>query len=221
MPSTLVHLGVAALIGTVLLGRHFDGRALFVVLAAATVPDLDTFIGLWLIDGGHRTVLHNLVLPTFVLGVIWWDTRWRSRSALHDRYGDAGVRVAWVMILGGWVISQVLLDAFYNGANLFWPLYDQFIDLSGRMYISDQEGFVQTFFAIDIGPEGITIGEEHARGGTGDQHYYTGIDLGPGAEPDQERIFPIAYSGELFLITIVGYTAAAFRLWDRRGEANE
>lgn len=219
MPSTVVHVGLAALLGTALLSDYFDARSIFVVMAVAAMPDLDTFIGLWLMEGAHRTVLHNLVVPGIALGLVWWDIRWRSTSFLRDRWGDYGVRVAWVSIFAGWIVAHVLLDAFWNGTNLFWPLYDQFIDLSGRVYLSNHEGLVQTFIALEVGPDGIRIAEEHRRGGTGEMHYATGADPGPDAPADVERRFPIAESGELFVVAMAGYLAAAVRLWERRTAA--
>lgn len=214
MPSTVVHVGVAALIGTALLAKHFDARAIFIVMAVAAFPDIDTFIGLWVMDGGHRTVLHNLVFAAIALAVIWWDTRWRSTSAIRERAGDYGVRVAWVSIVAGWLVAHVLLDAFHNGVNLFWPVYDQFIDLSGQLYISDQEGLVQTFITLELSDTGVQIAEEHRRGSADERHYRTGVDLGPNAPDDAERKFPIGDTGELFLLSLTGYLVAAFRIWD-------
>lgn len=221
MPSTVVHVGFAALIGTALLSKHFDGRAIFVVMAAAVFPDIDTFIGVWVMEGGHRTVLHNVVFPSLALALVWWDVRWRSTSSIREWAGDYGVRVAWVSILGGWLVAHVLLDAFHNGVNLFWPLYDQFIDLSGQLYISNQEGLVQTFIALEYGEDGLRIAEEHRRGATGEMHYRTGVDLGPDPEPDAERWFPIADTGELFLLAMTGYLAAAYRVWETGWTADE
>ena len=214
MPSTLVHVGVAALIGTALLGKHFDARAIFIVMAVAAFPDIDTFIGLWLMEGAHRTVFHNVVFPAIALGLVWWDVRWRSTSFIRDRSGAYGVRIAWVSIVAGWLIAHVLLDTFHNGVNLFWPLYDQFIDLSGEMYLSDQDGFVQTFIALEWSDNGIRIAEEHRRGQTGEMHYRTGVDLGPDADPNNERKFPLADTGELFLLTVTGFLVAGYRLWE-------
>lgn len=218
MPSTLVHIGVAALFGSALLADHFDWRAIAIVMVVAAFPDIDTFIGLWIMDGAHRTVLHNIFFPILALGIVLWDIRWRSESSIRSHWGDYGVRVIWVSILAGWLVAHVLLDAFYNGVNLFWPVYDQFIDLSGALYFSTHEGFVQTFFGVEWTAEGIRFGESHVRGGTDETHYRTGVDLGPGASPGDERIFPIAESGELFLIALSGYLITAFRLWESRSE---
>lgn len=215
MPSTFVHVGLAAMLAAALLVDRFDSRALLIVLAAAALPDLDTVLGLW-VPGAHRTVLHNLVLPTVLLVAIVWDARWRERSWLRARWGDAGVRMAWVSVLAGWLVSQVLVDAFYNGANLLWPVYDQFIDLSGYLVITDQRGIVQTMFEIEHTPSGPRIADDHTRGGRHDTHYYTGVDPGPTADPGVERIFPVAERGTLFVIALAGYLTAGFRLWERR-----
>ncbi len=214
MPSTVVHVGLAALVGTALLSDHFDGRAILVVMAAGAAADLDTFLGLW-IPGGHRTLLHNLVLPAIAVAGLWWDLRWRDTSMVRSRWGARGVRVAWVSLLGGWVLSQVLLDAFFNGANLLWPLHDEFIDLSGHLIVSDQRGLVQTFIDIEWGPEGPAVGGEHSRGTTQETHYYTGVDPGPDASPDAERWLPVFDSGPLFVVALAGYVVTALRLYER------
>lgn len=217
MPSTVVHVGFAALLGVALLGDRVTPRAVLLVMAAAALPDLDTVLGLW-VTGAHRTVLHNLVLPAFLLGILLWDVHWRETSYVLARWGRDGYRVAWVSVVGGWLVAQVLLDAFFNGANLLWPLYDQFIDLSGQFYLSDRDGLVQTFIELERGTngEGLRIGADHVRGTSRDFHYSTGVDPGPGFPPDVERRFPIASQGTLFVIAVAGYLAAAFRLWEAR-----
>lgn len=212
MPSTLVHVGFAGLLGTALLSEHFDRRSIVIVMGVAALPDLDTFIGLWLMTGGHRTVLHNLVFPALALGLVWWDTTWRRRSAIRGRWGRYGVRVVWVSILAGWVVSQVFLDAFYNGANLLWPLHDEFIDLSGWLVISDQRGLVQTFFGLERTADGIAVAAEHSRGPAAETHYYTGVDPGPDTDPGAERWLPIFDSGPLFVVAVSGYLSVGLRL---------
>lgn len=216
MPSTLVHVGLAALLGTALLGDHFDARAILVVMAAAALPDLDTFIGLWFVVGGHRTILHNLVFPAIALSVVWWDLSWRERSSIRERWGDYGVRLVWVSIVAGWLTAQILLDAVHNGANLFWPLHDQFIDLSGHLIISDQRGIVQTFIEFERTAEGISVAPEHSRGTSEDTHYYTGVDPGPDATPDTERWLPVFDAGAYLLVAVAGYATAGFRLLEAR-----
>ncbi len=216
MPSTVVHVGFGLLIAAALLGTHFDRRAVIVVMAVTAFPDLDTFMGFFW-TGAHRTVLHNIVLPLAVFAVLYWDVRYREESYVLSRWGEYGYRVGWVSVLGGWLVAHVLLDAFHNGVNLFWPLHDQFIDLSGHLYLSNERGIIQTFIEFD----GFAVGEEHARGTTEDMHYYTGVDPGPDAPEDVERIFPVFDNGELGLLAVMGYLAAVFRLWDESDEDDE
>jgi len=205
MPSTLVHIAVAGLLGTALLGAAFDRRAILTVMAVAAVPDLDTLLGLWL-PGAHRAYLHTLVLPAVLGIVLWWDVAVRSESTLRRRWGATGVRVAWVSLLG-MVLAHSLYDGVVNGVNLFWPLQDRFYDLSGHLLYSTQRGLLQTF--VDLSPAGGTV-----EGTTATTHYYTGVDPNRGAEPaNVERIFHLVQSGERLLLTIAGFGVVAFRLW--------
>ncbi|MGZ0746490.1 metal-dependent hydrolase [Haloparvum sp. AD34] len=217
MPSTLVHVGFAALIGTALLADRFDARALLVVLAFAVLPDLDTFVGLWLFEGGHRTALHNLVLPTVLLVGVWADALRGRDSILRSRWGPGAYRVAWVGILGGWIVAGVLLDAHHNGANLLWPLHDEYIDLSGHLLISDQRGIEQTFVSFESGADGgTTVADSDSKGASTETHYYTGADPGPDAEPDAERWFYLFDRGEFLLLAVSGYLSAGWRLYEER-----
>lgn len=212
MPSTVVHVGLAALIAAALLRDHFDTRSLVIVMATTAFLDIDTILGMW-IEGGHRAILHNIWIPVVLTVLLAWDTRVRPQSILRARYGDWGVRTAWVSIVAI-TFAHILLDAFYNGVNLFWPLHDQFYDLSGHLWITDQRGLVQTFVTIEFVDGLPRISEETAIGSTSDVHYRTGVDPGPDADPDTERIFPIAESGELFIIAVTGYLVAGYRLFE-------
>jgi len=201
MPSTLVHIAVAGLLGTALLGAAFDRRAILTVMAVAAVPDLDTLLGLWL-PGAHRAYLHTLVLPAVLAIVLWWDVALRSDSTLRRRWGETGVRVAWVS-LGAMVVAHSLYDGVVNGVNLFWPLQDQVYDLSGHLLYSTQRGLLQT-----------VIGTDMFQGTTATTHYYTGVDPNRGAEPeDVERIFHLIQSGERLLLTLAGFGVVMVRLW--------
>lgn len=205
MPSLLVHLGVGALIAAALLSRHYDWKALAVVLAVVALPDLDTIIGIW-VTGAHRTVLHNIWIVVIPAALLAWDVGIREESTVRTRFGDRGVRIGWVSLVA-LAVGHILLDAFYNGVNLFWPLHDTFYDLSGSLIYSTDRGFVQTF--VDVSnPEAM------ARGTTEDVHYRTGVDpAGPGESPDDlERIFYLINSGELLVLTIAGYLIAGYRL---------
>lgn len=220
MPSTLVHVGFGALIGTALLSDYFDSRAVLLVMGLAAFPDLDTFVGLWLVDGGHRTVLHNLVLPFALLAAIWWDVERREESFILRRYGAYGYRVVWVGILGGWITAHVLLDAFHNGVNVLWPFHDEFVDLSGHLLISDERGLEQTFLEFETAEDGSrAVSEGDSFGSSDEMHYYTGADPGPGADEDAERWFYLFDRGEFAVLALTGYLAAAWRIVGERREA--
>lgn len=201
MPSTLVHIAVAGLLGTALLGDAFDRRAILTVMVVAAIPDLDTLIGLWL-PGAHRAYLHTLVLPVGLGVVLWWDVALRSESTLRRRWGDTGVRVAWVSLLG-MAVAHSLYDGVVNGVNLFWPLQDRFYNLSGHLLYSTQRGLIQTFVDASM-----------FEGTTANTHYYTGVDPTRGPEPDNvDRTFHLVQSGERLLLMLVGFGVVAFRLW--------
>lgn len=222
MPSTLVHVGFAALIGAVLLGDHFDTRAIAIVLLVAAIPDLDTLIGLWILDGAHRTLLHNGILPSLFLlfGIV--DTRFREESMLRETVGGRGIRIYFVSVIGAWITAHILLDSFYNGTNLLWPFYDQYIDLSGKLYYSDQHGLVQTFIDLERESEtgSVQLTGDNVRGSSQEFHYYTGFDPGPAYPADVERRYSLSETGELFLLMITGYVATFYRLWEVRNKAD-
>ncbi|MFB6353441.1 MAG: metal-dependent hydrolase, partial [Halobacteriales archaeon] len=141
MPSTLVHLALGALLAAGLLDDEFDGRTLGLVLAVTAVPDLDTFAGLWL-AGTHRALLHNALVPLLLGALVYSDTRVAPRSWLASR---GAVRLAWVCV-AAYAFAGVGPDLVTNGVNLFYPVVDRFVSLSGQVLISDQRGLVQTLW---------------------------------------------------------------------------
>jgi len=180
MPSTLVHVALGAVIATALLGELFSRKSLLVVLGAAAFPDLDTFLGL-LIDGGHRALLHTLLLPVVLGALLVFDLRIRARSVLRARWGRRGVRVAWVSF-AALTLAGIGPDLFSNGVNVFYPVYDQFYRIDGRLLISEQKGIIQSF--VELSPPSDSgesvVGE--SVGSTNDTHYRTGVDPSAGAE---------------------------------------
>lgn len=210
MPSELVHLAVGALVGAALLPR-FDGRALAVVLVAAAIPDLDTFLGLW-IPGGHRTLLHTLVFPGVLAGAILLDDRFTGSGRLRARVGDRGVRLAWVG-LAALTFGGIGPDLFTNGVNALYPFVDTFYAVDGKLLLSDQRGVVQTF--VDVSRE--TGGSTST---TGNTHYRTGVDPSPGDSEGSggppERVFPLARQGWQVLVILTGVVTVAARLATER-----
>lgn len=254
MPSTVVHVALAGLVGTALLADYFDAKAVAVVMAATAFLDLDVLVGLW-IQGAHRAAFHTLLLPGIVGGLLWWDLRgrtrprvqswvgtggragtWvRERSRVRSRWGARGARVGWVSI-AGMTLAGIGPDAFFNGANLFYPVHDQFYELSGEVLYSTRDGFVQTLVNANLdglidavvpdggGSAGAGEGSGTSGGGSDDSvsttentHYRTGIDAAPGDDPENvERIFPIAMTGERALLALTGYAVVGFRIWEER-----
>ncbi|AHG04386.1 metal-dependent hydrolase [Halobacterium sp. DL1] len=206
MPSTVVHVAFGAVVATALL-REFDAKALAAVCAFAALPDLDTFLGLW-IHGGHRALLHTALLPVALGALVLWDSH-REASWLRGRFGARGPHVAGVGVVA-LALGGIGPDLLTNGVNVLYPVHDQFYALSGKLELSSTKGLVQTF--VDLGENGDT-----ARGSTETVHYRTGVDVERGADPaDAERVFPIVSSGLQLLVVVV----AATSVFGRFREAN-
>ncbi|MFC4447967.1 metal-dependent hydrolase [Halorussus aquaticus] len=243
MPSTVVHVALAGLVGTALLAEQFDGKAVAVVMAATALVDFDVFLGFW-IPGAHRAAFHTLLVPLFGGVLLWADLRRRDQSLVRSRWGARGVRVAWVSLVAV-TFAGIGLDAFFNGVNLFYPVHDRFYTFSGKLFYSTEEGFVQTLVNVDFealveafAPEtSAGAGGEASAGGGGsggsagsggggssdpvrtteNTHYSTGIDPKKGSESGTvERLFPIAYTGERALLALTGYSVVGLRVWMER-----
>ena len=203
MPSTVVHVALAALVGAALLGADYNRRSVAVVVAAGALPDLDAFAGLVLV-GAHRALLHTLFLPVAVAGLIVYDAWVGHESHIRARYGDRGVRVAWVAT-AALLLCGILPDLFTNGVNAFYPLHDAFYSVNGRLELSTQRGVVQTF--VEFGPEQELLT-------TRTVHYVTGVDPSPGVEPaNVERRFLVLSSGMDLLLVLLGAFVTGARLW--------
>ncbi|WP_265112154.1 metal-dependent hydrolase [Halosolutus halophilus] len=219
MPSVLVHVAFAGLLGTALLGDRFDTKAILTVMIVTATIDADTVIGIYF-PGAHRALFHNVWFLLVPGALLYWDASLREESAVHARWGAYGYRVIWVTLVT-LLFAHVLLDAFYNGVNLLWPLHDRFYDLSGELLLSSDRGIEQTFVEFDDGSHRIT--DATARGTTEDTYYSTGFNPTPG-EPANgaERTFPIADTGELFVLTAAGLGTVLFRIAETyRTEKNE
>lgn len=211
MPSTVVHMAFAGMIGAALLGETFDRRSLLVVLAATIFADLDSFLS-WATVVGHRAAFHTLLLPLTVAVLLAVDLYWRETSWVETRWGHRGVRIAWVTTFA-YAASAIGLDLFsVGGVNPLWPLHDQFYFVNGKLELSSQRGIVQTF--VDLGGEETSGPTTQARGSTQEVHVSTGVDPNRGAEPeDVDRVFPIVRSGWQLLLLLVGTTVTIARLY--------
>jgi hypothetical protein len=209
VPSTVVHCALAGLLAAGLLGDAFDARAVAIVLAATIVPDLDAFAG-FVIAGGHRSVLHTLLLPLGAAALLYVDTHLRDRSFVRGRWRARGVRVAWVSIAAV-AFAAIGLDLVAGGVNLLYPIHDQFYTLSGELLFSNNRGLVQTFVELGGGEA------EAARGSSEQYRIGSGVDPTRGAEPENvERIFPVAQAGWQLLLIVTSTFVLGARLWERR-----
>lgn len=202
VPSTLVHLAIACLIAAALLGRAYGVRSLAVVLGVVAFVDLDVFVGM-VVLGAHRAAFHTLLWPGIAAAALAYDVRIRERSWLRERAGEHAPRVAAVAVVAV-AFAGVAPDLVTNGANVLYPLHDQFYALDGRIRLSTERGLVQTF-----------VEEETARGSSGETQYYTGADPDPesgGAEPDAERTFMVVDSGMEALLVVLGSVTAVAKL---------
>jgi hypothetical protein len=219
MPSTLVHVAIGGLVGVGLLTDEFDASAVALVLAAAAIPDLDTFLGP-LVVGAHRSLLHTLLLPAVLAAILTYDTwanrlgRWLSDrhqglrpGRLRRRWGARGVRLAWVGVCS-LVVGGILPDLMTNGVNAFYPLHDAFYTVDGELLLSNERGIVQTFVELSPEPDAPS---------TGERTYVTGVDPSAGEEPaDVERIFPVVTAGWQLLVVLTSACLLSIRLWERR-----
>ncbi len=210
MPSSVVHVAFAFLLAVGLLGRFYDRRALAVVLVVVLFPELDTALG-WFMIGAHRTVLHNVVFPAVAAVALYWDST-RDGSWIRGRWGDRGVRIAWVGLFVH-TFAHVTLDwAHLEGINFLWPLHDQFFNLDGELALSTTDGFVQTFVDISRDPETGSGVIDAGQGGTRAETHVAN-PAQPSADPDPgpvDRRFPIAVRGwQLYLVCLGAFTLLA------------
>jgi len=208
MPSLVVHYAFVGLLAATVLGAAFDRRSLALSLVVVTVPDIDAFIGL-VSPVGHRAATTNLVIPALAGVLIAVDLYAREESAIRRRWGAYGVRVAWFCVVV-YAVGHVFMDAITGGANLFWPLHDQFYQITGRLELSSQRGLVQTF--VDLGGSGPTF---DAMGDSGEIQMSTGVDPNPGADGTSDgpvdRVFPIVRSGWQLFLLVFGTLGTAAR----------
>ena len=212
MPSTVVHLAFAGLLAAALLGPYYDRNAVLVVLAATALPDLDSFFSLFLVVG-HRTVLHTYLIPLALGAALLADSRFREESFVRGRWGEHGVAVGWVALLA-WGVAGIGLDFVDDGVNPLWPLHDQFYALEGKIELSDQRGIIQTF--VDLSPEEGGAPAPENLGSSQEVNMSSGVDPDPGdtdADPNTERLFPVARSGMRLIVLVVGTAVTAARFY--------
>ncbi|TKX86708.1 hypothetical protein EXE43_07005 [Halorubrum sp. SS5] len=216
MAPTLVSAAVGALLAAALLGGAFDRRAVAVVVAAAVVPSLDAAASL-VVPGATNALLHAVWAPLLVGAAVHWDTSLRPASALRDRFGRRGVRVAWVA-LASFVVAGIGSALFAGeGAALLYPLEDARYVVRGRLVLSTQEGVVQTFLALGGDGSGV-LPLRTAGGAVADPvASWVNPDGRPGLDPAADRQFRFIDGG--WQLVVVATSAATLAVRFRRGGA--
>jgi membrane-bound metal-dependent hydrolase YbcI (DUF457 family) len=218
MPSLIAHAGLALLLTIGLLGRYYSKKALALILIMLVVPELDTVLGL-AVDGAHRTVFHNLVLPGVLAILLAWDNT-RGNGWVRGRFGAAGVRIAWVALLVHTFAHAFLDWTHLEGINLLWPLHDQFFKLEGELYLSSTDGLVQTFIDITTDPK---TGEQTIDAGGGGSRTETQVVNPVQPEPEAEpkpaewRFLLVNQGWQLYLVLVGLFTVLARKL---QGDVN-
>ncbi|MDS0276432.1 hypothetical protein NDI85_01260 [Halomicroarcula sp. S1AR25-4] len=214
MPSLVVHYAFVGLLAATVLGAAFDRRSLLLSLVVVTIPDVDAFVALFS-QFGHRTATTNLVIPAILAGVLAIDSYVREESYVRSRWGAYGVRVAWFCVVV-YAVGHVLFDAVTGGANLLWPIHDEFYVFRGKLELSSQRGIVQTFVDWNTGGGANDGGggpSLRSIGNTSTVQMDTGVDPTPGQrEPEGvDRIFPVARGGWQLYLLVTGTLATAAR----------
>ncbi len=215
MAGTVVHMAFAGMLAAAFLGDIYDWRAVAIVLGIAALPDIDSFIAL-VSTAGHRTVLHNFVIPAIAALALIADLRFREQSWLRQQWGARGVRIAWVGVLA-YAAAAVGLDMVSGYVNPLYPIHDQFYTLEGKLVISDQRGIVQTFVETGGDSGSTAVPAPEPQGSSKEVNLSTGVDPDPDGTAettDPERIFPIVREGWQLVVLLVGtgVTLARFRV---------
>ncbi|MFC7156657.1 metal-dependent hydrolase [Halomarina halobia] len=234
MPSLLVHVVLGLLLGAALLRERLTRRAALAVVAATAFPDLDAFAGLY-VPGSHRALLHTLVIPAALAVALAIDTHLRDEGFVLSRFGSHGVQIAWACLLA-YAVAGIGLDLVNGGANVLYPIHDQFYDLDGAIVYSTTDGFVQTYVQStglaaggDVGGGAIYVtgGERTGAvdagqfGSSGEVHVSSPVDPVPGPEPPgTERVFTIVKTGWQLLLLFAGVVAVVGRRLLRRYDAD-
>lgn len=182
MPSTVIHLSLAFIIACTLIPNNmFTVKSLLIVSAPVIFLDIDAFF--YVVEEGlHRTLFHNVVLPTVIVLIFFYDIFIRDESYTKKRFDKTTATILIATSYTAVVIAGLGLDFADTGVNLFWPIHDQFYTLEGKFVLSSEKGIVETF---------SEFGDEESASTTDNVVYNTPIN--PSSPSESERVYPIAY----------------------------
>lgn len=203
--STVASIALGGLIGAALLGSAFDRRSLLVVLVAAAIPDLDAVAAV-IVAGAHNALFHTLLIPLAGSTLLYYDTQVREQSWIRGRYGWQGVRTLWVA-LAAYAFAGIGLDLFnIEGANVLYPLVDQYVSIVGKAEVTTQQGLVQTYGRVDLGTV-PPVGLGETKGATGEYRPAPALASGAGG------YVPVVRSGWQLLLVLSSATVVGAKVW--------
>lgn len=205
MPSSvLASVALGGILAAALLGSAFNRQTLVAVLVAAAIPDLDAIAAL-AVPGAHNALLHTLLIPLTAAALLYYDTSVRKCSWVRERYDWKGVRTAWVA-LAAYTFAIGLDMCNIEGANVLYPLHDQFYSIVGRAEITNKQGFVQTYVRVN-GDGFPPIKPGYARGATGEYR-----PAPPLVAAKDGGFVPVVHSGWQFLLLVTSAAVLTARL---------
>lgn len=213
MVSTVVHVSVAILICCALLPDDvFSLKSLLIAVTPVALLDVDAFFFV-VSEGLHRSLFHNILLPTVVIIIILYDSLLREDSYISKFLNPSHVATVAAVSYISVMFAGIGLDFSDTGVNIFWPLHDQFYTLEGKLVISSSDGLVQTFVEEPV----KNVFERTNDTRTTESFVYrTPANPNPGSPDPAERIFPIARDGWRIVLIGISIVVVPVKLLIRR-----
>lgn len=201
MPSTVIHLSLAFIIACVLIPNdRFTVRSLLVVSIPVIFLDTDAFF--YVVEEGlHRALFHNIIIPTVIVLIFFYDMFIRDESYIGERFNNTTATILIATSYTAVVIAGLSLDFADTGINLFWPIHDQFYTLEGKFVLSSEDGIVQTFSEFSSGESAST---------TDSVVYNTPIN--PSSPSESDRVYPIAYKSWQLVLMIASVVLVPMKI---------
>lgn len=203
MASTVVHISFAIIIACALIPiDKFSYKSLLLVILPVAFLDIDAMAFI-IKEGMHRTLLHNIIIPSIFIIGIYYDIFIREKSFIEKYYAKKYVLIISTTSYIAVIFSGIGLDFASNGVNLFWPIYDRFYTLDGQFVLSSKDGLIQTFTDTFFENKNIKTTENHI--------YSTPVNPNPESNDKSPLILHIAYTGWQIIIILTSIVLASIK----------
>lgn len=204
MASTVIHVSFAVIIACSLIPlEKFSYKSLIIVILPVALLDIDA-LAFVIKEGLHRSLLHNIIIPTVIIVLIYYDLSISDESYIGNYYDKEYVMIISFTSYIAVIFAGIAIDFASNGVNLFWPLYDHFYTLDGQFVFSSEEGVIQTFTD--------TFFNSNKQVRTTDNHVYkTPINPAPKSDETSPTIIHIAYTGWQVVIILTSITILSLK----------